>query len=355
MTPATRWLPTGRQATADLYSQLREQSAPGLVLFSSGSTGKSKAIVQDINRLLAKFRKPGKAQRMLIFLQLDHIGGINSLFYTLANKGTLIVAPDRAPDTVAQAIEQHRVELLPTSPTFLNLLLLSGAHQRHDLSSLRLVTYGTEPMQESTLRQLREALPAVTLQQTYGLSEVGILRSQSRESGSLWMKVGGAEFRTRIKDGTLWVQSDAAMLGYLNAPSPFDEEGYLDTGDIVEQDGEWIRILGRRSEIINVGGSKVYPAEVESVLLEMPGVRDVVVYGEPHPISGAVVVARFQLAQEEPARALKSRMLAYCRSRLPAYKIPGRVMTTPDAVHNERYKRMRRADVQPQESGNASP
>jgi len=111
------------------------------------------------------------------------------------------------------------------------------------------MTYGTEPMQTSTLKRLSELFPDITLQQTYGLSEVGILRSKSRSSDSLWMKVGGDEFQTKIVNGTLWVKSDSAMLGYLNAPTPFDEEGYLDTGDMVEQDGEWLRILGRQSEI----------------------------------------------------------------------------------------------------------
>ena len=74
------------------------------------------------------------------------------------------------------------------------------------------------------------------------------------------------------------------MLGYLNAPSPFDEDGFMNTGDQVEQDGEWIRILGRESEIINIGGEKVYPAEIESVVLQLDGVEDVAVYGKSHPI-----------------------------------------------------------------------
>lgn len=93
------------------------------------------------------------------------------------------------------------------------------------------------------------------------------------------MKVGGAGTETKITGGTLWVRSESAMLGYLNAPSPFDEDGWYDTGDQVETDGEYIRILGRKSEIINVGGEKVFPAEVESVFLEIPNVRDVLITG----------------------------------------------------------------------------
>ncbi len=333
---------TDRSAQNELYDQLRRNQRPGLVLFSSGSTGKSKAIVQDLNKLMQKFETPRKPLRMVIFLQLDHIGGVNSLLYSLANCGTVIVADDRSPEKVCQAIADFKGEVLPTSPTFLNLLTLSKAYENYDLSSLKLITYGTEPMQESTLKRLQSVFTQVQFQQTYGLSEVGILRSKSRSSDSLWMKVGGDEFVTKIVNGTLWVKSDSAMLGYLNAPSPFDDEGFIDTGDMVEQDGEWIRIHGRKSEIINVGGFKVFPAEVESVLLEMENVEDVVVYGQEHPITGKVLAAKFKLIAPEPLRAVKARMLSFCKDKLKSYKIPGKISLTEDAIYNERFKRMRR-------------
>ncbi|MDX2441255.1 MAG: fatty acid--CoA ligase family protein [Desulfobacterales bacterium] len=333
---------TGRKAEHSLYSELKQRESPGLVLFSSGSTGKSKAIVQDLNKLMEKFRTPRKPLRMLIFLQLDHIGGINSLLYTLANNGTIIVSDDRTPASVCQAIQSFKADLLPTSPTFLNLLMLSKAYEEFDLSSLKLITYGTEPMQESTLKRLTKILPDTTLQQTYGLSEVGILRSKSRASDSLWLKIGGEEFTTKIVNGTLWIKSDSAMLGYLNAPDPFDAEGFLDTGDLVEQDGEWVRILGRESEIINVGGYKVFPAEVESVLLEMDNVEDVVVFGQDHAITGKMIVAKFKLKAPETQRELKARTMVFCKNRLQSYKVPGKIVITDETTYNERFKRMRR-------------
>jgi acyl-coenzyme A synthetase/AMP-(fatty) acid ligase len=337
---------TGRKAEHSLYNELKQRESPGLVLFSSGSTGKSKGIVQDLNKLMEKFRTPRKPLRMLIFLQLDHIGGINSLLYTLANNGTVIVSDDRTPAGVCRAIQTFKADLLPTSPTFLNLLMLSKAYEEFDLSSLKLITYGTEPMQESTLRRLATILPDAVLQQTYGLSEVGILRSKSRSSDSLWLKIGGEEFTTKIVNGTLWIKSDSAMLGYLNAPNPFDDEGFLDTGDLVEQDGDWIRILGRESEIINVGGYKVFPAEVESTLLEMDNVEDVVVFGQDHPITGKTVVAKFNLKAPETRKELKARMLAFCKNKLQSYKVPGKIVLTDETTYNERYKRMRRVKTE---------
>jgi acyl-coenzyme A synthetase/AMP-(fatty) acid ligase len=256
------------------------------------------------------------------------------------------VLRDRSPDVVLAAIERHRVELLPTSPTFLNLILLSGAYQRHDLSSLKTVTYGTEPMPASTLARFHELFPNIRLQQTYGLSEVGILRSQSRSSDSLWVKVGGEGFATRVVDGVLHIKAESAMLGYLNAPSPFTPDGWLNTGDAVECDGDYIRILGRTSEIINVGGEKVYPAEIESVIQERDDVADVTVYGERNAITGQIVCARvtpsLELASDQIADFVAN-LKGYCRTRLKPYQVPVRIQLESEAQHNARFKRVRQA------------
>src|SRR5262249_7446361 len=239
-----------------LLAELAARQHPGLILFSSGSTGKSKAILHDLVPMLAKYLSPRPANRIVCFLLLDHIGGVNTMFHTLSHGGTVIPVADRTPAAVCKTIERHRAEILPTSPSFLNLLLLSGAYRDYDLSSLRIVTYGTELMPATTLSRLREALPGVDLRQTYGLSEVGILQSKSRPDGSLWLKVGGKGYETKVVDGVLWIRAESAMMGYLNAPPAIDEEGWFNTNDVVEQDGEWLRFLGRRSEIINVGGVK---------------------------------------------------------------------------------------------------
>jgi long-chain acyl-CoA synthetase len=333
---------TQRVATHQYYRTLRKGATAGLVLFSSGSTGKHKASVHDLTPLLQKFTVPRHCYRTLVFLQLDHIGGINTLLYTLANAGFVVVARGRMPRDVCAAIVRHRVELLPTSPTFLNLLLLSEEHLRHDLSSLKLITYGTEPMPDATLKRLHAAFPDVKLLQTYGLSELGILRSQSRGSDSLWVRVGGEGYETKVVDGRLRIRAQSAMLGYLNAPNPFDEEGFFDTGDLVEVDGDWIRILGRRTDVINVGGNKVFPLEVENALLALDNVEDVAVYGEPNPFTGQAVVAAVCLRSPEPPAAFKTRMRLFCRDRLAAYKIPVTVRFT-SSVYSERFKKVRKA------------
>jgi acyl-CoA synthetase (AMP-forming)/AMP-acid ligase II len=333
---------TGVQAGHALIRSLKERRHPGLILFSSGSTGKSKAALHDLVPMLEKFKVPRHTKRTITFLLFDHIGGFNTLFYSLSNAGCVVTVSDRNPETIVDAIERHRVQLLPTSPTFINLLLVSEAWKGRDLSSLETVTYGTEVMPESTLRRFNDAFPRVATLQTYGLSEVGILRSKSRSSDSLWVKVGGEGFETRVVDGMLEIKAKSAMLGYLNAESPFTEDGWFRTGDAVLVDGEWIRILGRKSELINVGGEKVYPAEVESVLQTMDNVEDVAVTGLPNPITGQIVYARIKLREPEPAAAFRARLREFCRDRLDRFKIPQKVELVDDTLHGERYKKMRR-------------
>jgi long-chain acyl-CoA synthetase len=321
--------------------RLRELGHPGLVLFSSGSSGTPKGVVHDFLAILTKFARPGRRKTTLSFLLFDHIGGIDTLFNALSSGGTLVTVGSRDPDTVCRAIERHRVHTLPTSPTFLNMLLLSGAYQRFDLSSLHLIAYGTEPMPAIVLARLADALPHVSLLQTYGLSELGVLRTRSRE-GSLWVQFTGEGYEIQVRDGILWVRTPTSMLGYLNAEGEFDAEGWFCTGDAVEIDGDHLRILGRKSDLINVGGRKVYPAEVEEVLLDLPNVREVSVFGRPNPITGQIVGMRVNLFESEELQSFKVRMRNFCKDRLSPYKIPVHVEFTDDEQFNSRFKKVRR-------------
>lgn len=332
----------GRQVTHALTKKLLSLGHPGLVIFSSGSTGEPKAVLHDLVRLLDKFKRPGIKKTTLSFLLFDHIGGMDSLFNSLANGGTLVTSEAREPESVCRTIAAHRVHTLPASPTFLNLILVSEAWKRHDLSCLKVIAYGTEPMPAATLERLKAAFPGTKLVQTYGISELGVLRTRSRDDGSLWMKFSGEGFETKIVDGILWVRTPTAMLGYLNAPDLFDEDGWLNTQDAVEVDGEYIHILGRATEMVNVGGQKVYPAEVENVLITMDNVRDVAVFGEPNPLLGQTLACRVNLVKDEPFDAFKSRLRSFCRERLPRYQIPVRIEITKEDQFGHRMKKLRK-------------
>ncbi|OAZ58971.1 Long-chain-fatty-acid--CoA ligase [Bacillus siamensis] len=331
-----------KSASHPLLDDLRERGESGIIIFTSGTSGKSKASVLSAGRLLEKYKTAKrKPLRTLIFLKLDHIGGINTLFAILFNGGTIVTSDSRTPESVYRAVDKHAVQVLPATPTFLNMLLMSKADAGYNLSSLQLITYGTEPMPLSTLRGIHRLFPGVRLKQTYGLTELGIFSTKSKDSQSTWMKVGGAGIETKITGGTLWVRSESAMLGYLNAPSPFDEDGWYDTGDQVETDGEYIRILGRKSEIINVGGEKVFPAEVESVFLEIPNVRDVLITGRKNPITGEIVAAEAVLEKEEDIKSFRKRAVAHCRQKLQPYQIPQIISVTDRKLSNDRFKKIR--------------
>jgi acyl-CoA synthetase (AMP-forming)/AMP-acid ligase II len=332
-----------RPVAHPLLRALIERGAAGLILFSSGSTGESKASVLDFSRILEKFRPERPAHRTLAFLLMDHIGGVNTLLHVLSHGGVIVTTSDRKPDTICEAIDAHQIQLLPTTPTFLRMLLISDAIRRHDLKSLEIVTYGTEPMPASTLAAVRESLPWVRLKQTYGLSELGILPTFSRDSSSLWLKLGRAGFEHKIVDGVLWIRSEMAMLGYLNAPSPFDLDGWFNTQDLVEVDGDFIRILGRKSEVINVAGEKVHPTEVEDVLLQLDNVRDATVSAKQNPVTGQVVAAKITLLRPEDPEAFKRRLRQFCRDRLDRYKTPALIEIVAEAHHGERFKKSRRA------------
>jgi len=324
-----------------LIRLLHQRGEPGLILFTSGSTGKPKGVVHDFGRLLKKFQKPRPAMRTLNFLLFDHWGGLNTLLHCLSNNSSVVLPETRTPDAICQLLERHQVELLPASPTFLNLLLLSKAYDGRDLAALRLITYGSEPMPNSTLVALRTVFPNVELRQTYGLIELGVLRAKSQSSDSLWVKVGGEGYDLRVVDGILQIKADSAMLGYLNAPSPFTDDGYFITGDRVEINGDYMRFLGRDSELINVGGQKVFPSEVEAVLLECELVAEAVVYGQANPITGKIVCADVQLRgtadEGEARRAIKR----FCAQRLEPFKVPVKIQFVSGGLTSDRLKRLR--------------
>jgi acyl-coenzyme A synthetase/AMP-(fatty) acid ligase len=324
-----------------LYKIIQQNGVPGLVLFTSGSSGQPKGALHDFSKLLVKFSVKRKSLLTINFLLFDHWGGLNTLFHVLSNGGTVVFLEKRTPDYVFSLIEKYKVELLPTSPTFLNMMVFSRAYERHSLKSLKTISYGAEPMPESLLKHLNKLFPDIKLQQTYGLIELGVMRSQSQDSGSLWVKIGGEGYQTRVVDGMLQVKSDSAMIGYLNAVSPFTDDGWFMTGDAVEVNGEYFKILGRKSELINVGGEKVFPQEVENVILEIEDVVDVIVYGENNALTGKIVCAKIKFNGSESKADLIKKVKTYCRAKLEPYKVPVKIDLVDNTFESNRFKKNR--------------
>lgn len=332
----------GNPVNNELTSSFLAREVPGLIVFTSGSTGKPKGILQDCERVMRKFVEERQGWSTVLFLMLDHFGGFNTLLSTFAYGGTGVCLPDRNPESVCRVIEQSGATLLPTTPTFINMLIASRCYKNFDLTSVKLITYGTEVMPATTLAKINEIFPNARIKQTYGLSELGVLRSKSESDDSVWVSIGGKGFETKVVDDILWIRSEANMVGYLNAPSPIDADGWMCTGDHVEVRGEYMHILGRKSEVINVGGQKVFPTEIENALLEADNIMEVSVVGVPHSVMGQVVKARISLNAPEDQFQLAERLRKHCMERMAKYKVPIKYeVVAVDEQRNMRFKKAR--------------
>ena len=161
--------------------------------------------------------------------------------------------------------------------------------------------------------------------------------------------------QTKVVDGILWLRGHGTMLGYLNAPSPITEDGWYCTGDQVQIDGDWLRFIGRSDAVIKVGGEKVVPTDVESIIRELHFVRGVLVTGEPHPLMGAVVSVRVFVtpAVLDPKEAA-AHIRLHCRKRLHPHEVPVRVeVVFADASNLMGYRQ--KSQLDPTEAALAAP
>ena len=324
-----------------LLKNLSSNKEAGLILFTSGTSGNPNAVLHSFSRLLNKSRKPKRGKIVLTFLLLEHIGGIDTLFHLLSIGGTAVMLGDRNVDTVCKTVEKYKVDLIPTTATFLRMLLISKAYEKFDLSTLKMISYGTEPMPPSLLMSLNKVLPKIIFNQNYGLSELAVLQTKSKSNDSTWFSIKNS-IETKIIDGRLWIRNNSAMLGYLNSNNNFDSDGWYDTGDRVIQEGEFIKVLGRESDLINVGGEKVFPAEIESVISEIPDIYDVTVCGKPNVVMGSVVMAYVKASEESNKEYLIKKIRNHCKKRLDAsYKVPAVIKISNKDHHSERFKKMR--------------
>ncbi len=327
-------------AAPAFLKSLIEKNHAGLVLFSSGTSGVPKAMVQDFEVMLDSYKSRRESHLAIIaMLGSDHIGGINTLFSTLCAGALLVIPANRTPQCVAEAIRQHQVVVLPATPTFLNLLLVSG--ETH-LPTLRLITYGTEPMPESLLLRLRENFTQVRFTQTFGTSETGILKTSSPNPDSTFLSIDDDNVEWKIIDNELWLRTKTQVQGYINSSNEaFTSDGWFRTGDRVEVGpNHTLRVLGRFGEQINVGGEKVMPTEVESIILKVPGVIDCRVFGEKSAIVGQTVAAEVVAQNNQDFEKLRALIRATCRSVLSAYKVPTRINFS-NSITATRLKKLR--------------
>ncbi len=319
-----------------LIKQLRSKKRAGLVLFSTGTTGRPKAILHDLTLFMKRFETPRPTLKTINFLLFDHIGGINTLLHTLFNKGTVVAPKSRSVKDILATCVEHQIEVLPTTPTFLRMMLMSGLIPDSVPETLKIITYGTERMDQPTLDALCKLLPKVDFRQTFGTSELGIVRVKSEVRESLYMRIGGEGIKTRVVDNVLEIHSQTRMLGYLNADSPFDKDGWYNTKDIVEERNGYFKITGRISEVINVGGLKFMASEVERAALQFKGVELAKAEGKSNPITGQHVELTAQPAPDNNID--KASLKAFLSSKLSNHMIPKRIKISMVSV-GHRFKR----------------
>lgn len=318
-------------------NKLREQNHGGLIAFSTGTTGRPKAILHDLTLYMKRFETPRPTLKTINFLLFDHLGGLNTLFHTLFNKGTIVAPKSRNVDDILDTCALHKVEVLPTTPTFLRLMLLSGLVPEKIPKYLKIITYGTERMDQPTLDALCEKLPKIDFRQTYGMTELGVVRVKSKARNSLFMKIGGEGVETRVVDNMLEIRSNTRMIGYLNEESPFDKEGWYNSNDIVEERDGFYKITGRANEVINVGGLKFLASEVERAALQFEGIEFVKAEGKSNPITGQHVELIVQPIKK--FNIDKSELKDFLSKTLPNHMMPKRLKISSVKI-GHRFKKI---------------
>jgi malonyl-CoA/methylmalonyl-CoA synthetase len=312
------------------------------IVFTSGSTGAPKAAVLSARRQAAKLamirRETGWADgaRTLLALQLTFSFGQWVTWLTLLSGGTLVFPRRLSVDAVAEVLATGSIDRLPAVPTLLRgLLLQEGTASLPEWRGT--VMAGGEALPAALGRQIRHAWPDAGLGDIYGLTETGTSdffvdpAVYDAAAGTIGRPGGDVEVRIAA-DGELRIRSPYCMVGYLGDPerreAAFDPDGYFRTGDLAAQgeDGRF-RLVGRAKDLINRGGLKVAPLEVEAVLAGHPDVASALVAGVPDPTSGEAVVAVVTAApggSPDPER-----LLAWAGDRLERYKLPARLKVVP--------------------------
>lgn len=325
-----------------LIENLRAKNKSGLILFSSGTTGKPKVMLHDFTELIESYKNDKvKAINSLILLGFDHIGGIDSLLRLLSVNATITLVNQHNPFDICALIEKYKIDVLPATPTFLNLIVISEAYKQYDLTSLKIIGFGAEIMPESLLSKIRQIFPLVHLQQKFGTTETNAIKIFNKPGDEQYFKITDKNVVYKVVNNELWIKSKNNIVGFLNIENNQFQDGYINTGDLVDmrEDG-YIRILGRKKEVINIGGEKVLPSEVENVLMAFHAIADCKVYGMPHLITGSIVVADIVL-KDKMQETVKSDIRLFCKSKLPNYKIPVKINIVEKIALSDRNKKVR--------------
>lgn len=320
------------------------------VLLTSGTSGRPKLVAHDLMSLAGPVADGLAARENPVwstFYDVRRYGGMQVLLRALIGGGSLLLSPAAEPVSYFLArAGAAGVTHISGTPSHWRRALMSGSAER---LAPRYVRLSGEIADQAILDQLAAAFPKAAISHAFASTEAGLAFDvRDRRAGFPADFVGKADApaELRIVNGTLRIRSARAANRYLTrgARALRDAEGFIDTGDMVERDGDRYRFAGRREGVINVGGQKVHPEEVEAVIARRPGVKMARVRAQSNPITGALVVADIVV---EPAAgdlaALKNDILAACRAALPAHKVPAILRAVPALELSEAGKLVRHA------------
>jgi acyl-coenzyme A synthetase/AMP-(fatty) acid ligase len=311
------------------------------VLLTSGTTGAPKLVVHSLASLGGTLPRqpPGTGAVWSTFYDIRRYGGLQ-IYLRAVLSGTPLVLSDSkesTPDFLARAA-RHGVTHISGTPSHWRRALMSGAAKTLQPAYVRL---SGEVADQVLLDQLKDTYPRARIAHAFASTEAGVAFDVDDGLAGFPAEYLEGErngITMKVEEGTLRIRSARTAARYLGtAAQALDGgDGFVDTGDLVELKEGRYYFRGRQGGIINVGGLKVYPEEVEGVLNADPRVRMSLVRSRRNPITGAIVVADVVLADtvkstldDSQAESIKSDLLQACRGALPAHKVPAKLSFVP--------------------------
>jgi acyl-coenzyme A synthetase/AMP-(fatty) acid ligase len=306
------------------------------VLLTSGTTGAPKLTAHTLCTLSGAMTGPGPLGAGAVwstFYDMRRYGGLQIFLRAMLGGGSMVLSSAAEPvgDFLTRAGAQGVTHISGTPSHWRRALMSSHA----DRMAPRYVRLSGEIADQAILDHLRAAYPNADIAHAFASTEAGVAfdvgDGLAGFPASYIGRPGNVDLH--VVDGSLRIKSGGNALGYLGGVDfPRDENGFVDTGDMIElHDGRY-QFVGRRGGIINIGGQKVHPEEVEAAINRHPSVRMSLVRARRNPITGAIVVADVVVkspAAAHDADALKSEILEVCRATLARHKVPATIRFVP--------------------------